>query len=111
MDGADHNFLIQRRDISDCDLYIKHKDKLWFNDCKNVLSIVFGDGYIDSFLVTTCMPFLKKLLWYLYGHCESFLQLMQDHPYEGIQDLPLSVWLQPLGEGGIGWPTQVILQR
>ena len=79
LDG-DHDFLIQRRDLSDYDLYIKHKDKLGFNDCKNVLSIGCGDGYIDSFLATACMPSLKSYcgIYPVVGHCESFLQRMQD---------------------------------
>lgn len=77
---GDHDFLIQRRDLSDYNLYIKHQDKLGFNNCKNVLSIGCGDGYIDSFLASTCMPSLKNYcgIYPVAGHCQAFLQRMKD---------------------------------
>ena len=77
---GDHDFLIRRRDLSGYEQYIKHKERIGFNDCKNVLSIGCGDGYIDSFLAANCMPSLQSYsgIYPVVGHCETFLQRMQE---------------------------------
>ena len=86
---GDHDFLVKRRDLSDYNQYIENKKKLGFKDCKNVLSIGCGDGYIDSFLAGSCMSSLKSYtgIYPVAGHCQLFLERMKDK----LPDINVSV--------------------